>query len=66
MRLCIDCKYFVLANELGDENLQSKHAICGLTSRVDGRDGRRCMDERKGIFFSCGKSAKNFRPKDAL
>lgn len=64
MKLCKDCKHFVPNDwEWGNESMQSKYAICWKTSKVDGRDGTNCYQERGHWLFGCGPTARNFEPK---
>jgi len=64
VKLCKDCKHIVLNEEWESQGFKEKYSLCGLTSVVNGQDGKRCVDARAGGWFSfCGRSGKKWEPK---
>ncbi len=63
-KLCKDCKNFYPDTLCwSGKDYQAKYAICALTSKVTGLDGKRCIDRRNGFFDSCGSRGKQWEAK---
>ena len=63
MKLCKNCKWFVLNGTWTSPELKSRYATCALTAFVDGSDGQECRGRRNRFFDACGKTGKQWEPK---